>query len=110
MGVNGQRHASAALSPRRKDPPVPIVQEGGPQSRSEHRLKEKSFRLCRVSNLDRSVFQSVADTILIELPQLLLRNVSLEYCDKLACAFKLVFAGAPFWGGNMCSTFILRVV
>jgi hypothetical protein len=28
-GVNGQRHALAALYPREKDPPVPIVQEAG---------------------------------------------------------------------------------
>jgi hypothetical protein len=28
-GVSGQRHAPAALYPRGKDPPVPIVQEAG---------------------------------------------------------------------------------
>jgi hypothetical protein len=33
---------------------------GGPRSSSEHRLEEKSFRLCRGSNLDRPVVQSVA--------------------------------------------------
>jgi hypothetical protein len=29
MGVNGQRHAPAALLPPGKGPPVPIVQEAG---------------------------------------------------------------------------------
>jgi hypothetical protein len=29
MGMSGQRHALAALYPRGKDPPVPIVQEAG---------------------------------------------------------------------------------
>jgi hypothetical protein len=29
MGVSGQRHAPAALYPREKGPPVPIVQEAG---------------------------------------------------------------------------------
>jgi hypothetical protein len=37
-GVSDQSHAQAALYPRGKDPPVPIVQDG-PQSRSGHRGK-----------------------------------------------------------------------
>jgi hypothetical protein len=62
MGVNGQHHASAALYPPGKGPPVPIVQEAGwaPEPVWTQRLEEKSFRLCRGSNLDRSVVQSVA--------------------------------------------------
>jgi hypothetical protein len=56
MGVSGQRHAPAALLP-----PVPIVQEAGwaPEPVWTQRLEEKSFRLCRGSNPDRSVVQPV---------------------------------------------------
>jgi hypothetical protein len=45
-----------------KGPPVPIVQEAGwaPEPVWTKRIKEKSFRLCRGSNLDRPVFQPVA--------------------------------------------------
>jgi hypothetical protein len=40
MGVSGQRHALAALWPRRKDPRYPLYRSlGGPQSRSGHREK-----------------------------------------------------------------------
>jgi hypothetical protein len=47
MGVSGQRHASAALYPRGKDPPVPIMQEAecAPESVWTQRLEEKSFAL-----------------------------------------------------------------
>jgi hypothetical protein len=56
MRASGQRHAPAALYPR-----GPLNGRlGGPQSRSGQRLEEKSFRLCRRSNLDRLVVQSVA--------------------------------------------------
>jgi hypothetical protein len=50
-----------ALSPG-KGPPLPIVQEAGwaPEPVWTQRLKEKSFRLCRGSNLDRPVLQPVA--------------------------------------------------
>jgi hypothetical protein len=43
-------------------PPVPIVQEAGwaPEPVWTQRLEEKSYRLCRVSNLDRPVVQPVA--------------------------------------------------
>jgi hypothetical protein len=43
-----------ALAPE-KDPPVPIVQGAGwaPEPVWTQRLEEKSFRLCRGSNLDR---------------------------------------------------------
>jgi hypothetical protein len=45
MGVSGQHHAPAALYPRGKDPPVPIVQEAGwaPEPVWTQRLEEKSF-------------------------------------------------------------------
>jgi hypothetical protein len=45
MGVCGQRHALAALYPRGKEPPVPIVQEAGwaPEPVWTQRLEEKSF-------------------------------------------------------------------
>jgi hypothetical protein len=45
MGVSGQRHAPAALYPRGKDPPVPIVQEAGwaPQPVWTQTIEEKSF-------------------------------------------------------------------
>jgi hypothetical protein len=44
MGVSGQRHALAALYPRGKDPPVPIVQEAGwaPEPVWTQRLEETS--------------------------------------------------------------------
>jgi hypothetical protein len=49
-----------ALAPG-KGPPVPIVHEAGWASEPvwTQRLEEKSFRLCRGSNLDRRVVQSV---------------------------------------------------
>jgi hypothetical protein len=55
MGVSGQRHAPL------KGPPVPIVEEAGwaPESVWTQRPEEKSFHLCRGSNLDRSVVQPV---------------------------------------------------
>jgi hypothetical protein len=50
-----------ALAPG-KGPPEPILQEAGltPEPVWTQRLQEKSFRLCRVSNFDRPVVQSVA--------------------------------------------------
>jgi hypothetical protein len=44
MGMSGQHHAQAALYPRGKDPPVPIVQEAGwaPEPVWTQRLEEKS--------------------------------------------------------------------
>jgi hypothetical protein len=46
----------------RKGPPVPIVYEAGwaPEPVWTQRIQEKSFRLCRGSNLDRLVVQPVA--------------------------------------------------
>jgi hypothetical protein len=60
--VSGQRHAPAALLPPGKGPPVPIVQENGwaPEPVWTQRLEEKLFRLCRRSNPDRPVVQSVS--------------------------------------------------
>jgi hypothetical protein len=48
--------------PPGKGPPVPIVQEPGwaPEPVWTQRLEEKSFRLCRGSNLDLPVVQPVA--------------------------------------------------
>jgi hypothetical protein len=62
MRVSGQRHAPAALYPRGKDPPVSTGQETGlaPEPVWTQRLEEQYFRLCRRSNLDRPVVQSVA--------------------------------------------------
>jgi hypothetical protein len=56
MGVSGQSHVPG------KGPPVPIVQEDGwaPEPDWTQKLEEKSFRLCRGSNLDRQVVQPVA--------------------------------------------------
>jgi hypothetical protein len=64
MGVSGQRSATRpgrALAPR-KGPPVPIGQEAerAPEPVWTQRLEEKSFRLCRGSNLDLPVVQPVA--------------------------------------------------
>jgi hypothetical protein len=60
--MSGQRHAPAALLPPGRGPPVPILQEAGwaPEPVWTKRLEEKSFRLCRGSNLDRPAVQSVA--------------------------------------------------
>jgi hypothetical protein len=54
-------HPGRALAPG-KGPRYPLYRRlGGPQSRSGHkRLEEKSFRLCRGSNLDRPGVQPVA--------------------------------------------------
>jgi hypothetical protein len=72
MGVSGQLHASAALCSGERTP-VPIVQEDGWASQTvwTQRLDEKSSSLCRGSNLDRLVVQSVVrHYILTELPAL----------------------------------------
>jgi uncharacterized membrane protein len=54
-------HPGRALPPG-KGPPVPIVQEAGWATEPfwTQRLEEKSFRLCRKSNLDSPVVQPVA--------------------------------------------------
>jgi hypothetical protein len=59
---------SRHLSPG-KGAPVPMVQEAGwaPETVWTRGLDEKSFHLCRGSNLDCPVVQPVADTILPEL-------------------------------------------
>jgi hypothetical protein len=60
MGLSDQRHAPAALLPGERTP-VPIAQEAGwtPETVWIQRLQEKSFRLCRGSNVDRPVVQPV---------------------------------------------------
>jgi hypothetical protein len=52
----------SALRPGRALLPVPAVQEAGwaPEPVWTQRIEEKSFRLCRVSNLDSPVVQPVA--------------------------------------------------
>jgi hypothetical protein len=60
MGVSGQRHAPAALYPRRKDPRYPLYRKlRGPQSRSGQRIEEKILCPCRGLNPDRPVVQPV---------------------------------------------------
>jgi hypothetical protein len=62
MGVSGQRDARAALYPRRNDPGTHCTGRrlGGPHSRSGHRgYSKKCFCLCRGSNLDQQIVQSV---------------------------------------------------
>jgi hypothetical protein len=69
-GVGGQRHAPAALYPRRKDSRYPLYRRlGGPQSRSGHRGYRKNPLPLPVIKSQSSSLQS--DTILTELPQLL---------------------------------------
>jgi hypothetical protein len=60
MGVSGQCHARPRLKPG-EGTTVPIVQEAGwtPEPVWTERLEEKSFCLCRRSNLDRQVVQAV---------------------------------------------------
>jgi hypothetical protein len=61
MGVSGQHHASAALLPPGKGPPVPIIQEAGwaPEPVWTQRLEEKSFVPAGDRNPDRPVVQPV---------------------------------------------------
>jgi hypothetical protein len=77
MGVSGQRDAPAAVYPRGKDLPVPIGQEAGwaPQPVWTQRLEEKSSYLCRGSNIDRPVVQSVVRQY-TEVPRLIGKFVS----------------------------------
>jgi hypothetical protein len=64
----GTRWCVVSVTPRprfrpgERTPPVTIVQEAGwaPEPVWTQRLEEKSFRLCRGSNLDHPVVQSVA--------------------------------------------------
>jgi hypothetical protein len=61
MGVSGQRHASAALLPPGKVPPVPIGHEAGwaPEPVWTQRIEEKILCPRRGSNPDRQVVQPV---------------------------------------------------
>jgi hypothetical protein len=51
--------------PRGEGPSVPIVQEAGwaPEPVWIQRLEEKSFRLCRESNLDRPLYQLISTVL-----------------------------------------------
>jgi hypothetical protein len=61
MGLSGQRHAPAALQPRGNDTRQQLYWGGwAPELVWTQGVQEKSFRLCRGSNLDRPVVQSVA--------------------------------------------------
>jgi hypothetical protein len=62
MGVSGHRHASAALYPPGKGPPVPIGQEAGwaPEPVWTQRLEKQIICLCQGSNLDHLVIYSAA--------------------------------------------------
>jgi hypothetical protein len=61
MGVSGQRHAPAALYPRGKDPGTHCTGGlVGPRAGLDTEAREKSFRLCRESNVDGPVVQPVA--------------------------------------------------
>jgi hypothetical protein len=69
-GVSGQHHTLASLYPQGKDPLVPLDRRlGGPQHWSGQRLEEKSLPLPGIE-LQLPGLQS--DTILTELPQLLI--------------------------------------
>jgi len=57
MGVSGQRHATAALYPRGN---VHIVQESVSRAGLDTEVRRKISCLCRESNVDRPVVQSIA--------------------------------------------------
>jgi hypothetical protein len=62
MGESGQRHDPAALYPRVKEPPLPIVQEAGwaPEPVWTQEARGKILCLCWGWNLDCPVVQPVA--------------------------------------------------
>jgi hypothetical protein len=62
MGVSGQHHALPTLYPPSKGPPVPTAQEAewGPRASLDIEVRGKISCLCRGSNLDCPVVQSVA--------------------------------------------------
>jgi hypothetical protein len=61
MGVSGHRHAPAALSPRDKDPGSHCIGGCvGLRAGLDTEVTGKNSCLCRGSNLDRTVVQSVA--------------------------------------------------
>jgi hypothetical protein len=60
MGVSGQRHASAALYPRGKDPGTHWIGGWvGPRAGLDAEARRKILRPCPASNLDRPVVQPV---------------------------------------------------
>jgi hypothetical protein len=71
MGVSGQHHAPAALYPRGKDPRYPVDKRlGGPQSRSGRRGQKKNP--LPLLGIEPRSTSPQSDTILTELPRLLL--------------------------------------
>jgi hypothetical protein len=93
--------------PPRKGPPVPIVQEAGftPEPVWTQRLEEKSFRLCRGSNIVRPVVQPVArhykDRLLIQIQN--------KFCFLQSLCLKL--GDTPFsWSPPLPSSFVGHVV
>jgi hypothetical protein len=76
MGMSGQRHAPAALYHRGKDPGTHWTGGWvGPTACVDSQVRGKIICLCRGSNLDRPKVQSIADTILTELPRILILTV-----------------------------------
>jgi hypothetical protein len=78
MGLSGQRHAPAALYPRRKDPRYLLYRRlGGPQNRSGHRgLRKNPLPLPEIE--PRSPGRPARkDSILPELTRLLKEEVTL---------------------------------
>jgi hypothetical protein len=73
-----------ALDPG-KGPPVSTGQEAGwaPKSVWTQRLEEKSFRLCRWSNLDRSVVKPLARHYTDWATRLTQKRTTLHYPEKL---------------------------
>jgi hypothetical protein len=84
--VSCQRHAPAAHYTRRKDPRYPLDRKlGWPlEPVWTRRLEEKSFRLCRGSNLDRQVVQSaVRHYTDWATPALLYKAIQQQTCTKV---------------------------
>jgi hypothetical protein len=94
IGVIDQRYALTALYPQGKGPLVPIVQEAGWASEPvwTQRLEEKSFRLCRESNLDHPAVQPVARHYTDWATQLKEHNFSVwpRAQDVLLCYIRLL--------------------
>jgi hypothetical protein len=75
MGVSGQRHAPAAHYPRGKDPRYPLYRRlGGPRAGLDTEATEKILCLCRGSNFDSPVVQSLV--WLTELPRSNLNRIT----------------------------------
>jgi hypothetical protein len=77
MEMSDQRHAPAALYHRGKDPGTHCTRGWvGPTAGLDSKVRGKIIcLLCRGSNLDRPEVQSIVDTILTELPRILILTV-----------------------------------